>query len=162
LFALPSKDGWAANNFTGYVEHAGAGSTSSQAVVKFVWGPDADQWFEFKDANKMPGNLLNNQWHHMAIVYNETTSKLSYYVDGVALTGLPAGLTDVLKNGNPRGPAAFTNPVGFVVGGWSKHGGYGGAQDSWIQPWKGGLDQFRLYNKALSATEVAALYNSKM
>ncbi|HEV8286823.1 MAG TPA: LamG domain-containing protein [Chitinophagaceae bacterium] len=162
LFTLPSKDGWTNSNFTAYVEHQNAGSTSTNAVIKLVWGVDADQWFEFKDANKMPGNLLNNQWHHLAFVYDETTSKLAYYVDGVALTGLPSNLTDVKKGANPRGPAQFANPVGFVIGGWSKQGGFGGAQDSWIQPWKGGLDQFRLYNKALSATEVAALYNSKL
>lgn len=162
LFTLPSKDGWANNNFTGYVEHNNAGSTSTDAVVKFIWGPDADQWFEFTGSNKMPGNLLNNEWHHMAIAYEATTSKLTYYVDGVALAGLPSNLTDVLKDGNPRGPAAFADPVGFVIGGWTKQGGFGGAQDSWIQPWKGSLDQFRLYNKALSASEVLALYNSKM
>jgi hypothetical protein len=162
LFTLPSKDGWTNSNFSAYVEHQNAGSTSTDAVVKLIWGVDADQWFEFKDANKMPGNLLNNQWHHMAFVYDQTTSKMSYYVDGVALTGLPSGLTDVTKDGGPRGPAAFTNPVGFVIGGWAKQGGFGGATDSWIQPWKGGLDQFRLYNKVLSASEVAALYNSKL
>ena len=162
LFTLPSKDGWTASNFTAYIEHQNAGSTSSDAVIKLIWGVDADQWFEFTGANKMPGNILNDQWHHLAFVYDETTSQLTYYVDGVALTGLPSNLTDVKKGGNPRGPAQFVNPVGFVVGGWSKHGGFGGAGDSWIQPWKGGLDQFRLYNKVLSATEVAALFNSKM
>ena len=163
LFTLPSKDGWTASNFTAFVEHKGGGSTSTDAVVKLIWGVDADQWFEFTAGNgKMPGNLLNNEWHHMAFVYDETTSKLTYYVDGVALTGLPPVLTDVKKGGSPRGPAQFVNPTGFVVGGWSKHGGFGGSTDSWIQTWKGGLDQFRLYNKVLSATEIAALYNSRM
>ena len=163
LFTLPSKDGWTASNFTAFVEHQNAGSTTSEAVIKFVWGVDADQWFEFTAGNgKMPGNLLNNEWHHMAIVYDETTSKLSYYVDGAQLTGLPPAVTDVTKGGAPRGPAQFVNPIGFVIGGWSKHGGFGGSTDSWIQPWKGNLDQFRLYNKVLTASEIAALYNAKM
>jgi len=162
LFTLPSKDGWTNSNFTAYVEHQAAGSTSTDAVIKLIWGVDADQWLEFVGPNKMPGNLLNNQWHHLAFAYDQTTSKITYYVDGAALTGLPSNLTDITKNGGPMGPAQFKTPTGFVIGGWSKHGGFGGAQDSWIQPWKGGMDQFRLYNKALSATEVAALYNSKL
>ncbi len=162
LFTLPSKDGWTNSEITAYVEHQNAGSTTSDAVVKLVWGVDADQWFEFVGPNKMPGNLLNNSWHHMAFVYDETTSKLTYYVDGHPLTGLPANLTDVMKNGNPRGPAQFVRPNGFVIGGWSKHGGFGGAQDGWVQPWKGGLDQFRLYNKVLTDTEILALYTSRM
>ena len=162
LFTLPSKDGWAANNLTAFIDHQNTGSSTTEATVKLVWGPDADQWFEFAGANRMQAPILNNQWHHLAFVYDETTSKLTYYVDGVALTGLPSSLTDAKKNGSPRGAAQFVNPVGFVIGGWSKHGGFGGSTDSWIQPWKGSLDQFRLYNKALSATEVAALFNSKL
>lgn len=162
LFTLPSKDGWTNSEFTAFVDHQGAGSTSSEAVVKFIWGSNADQWFEFKGSNKMPGNILNNQWHHIVITYDETTSKLSYYVDGNALTGLPAAITDAKKGGNPRGSAQFVNPTGFIIGGWSKHGGLGGSQDSWIQTWKGGLDQFRLYNKVLTETEIAALYNSRL
>lgn len=162
LFTLPSKDGWTNSNFTAFVDHAGTGSDETVATVKFVWGPNADQWLEFSGANKMPGNLLNNQWHHMAIVYDQTTSKMTYYIDGTALTGLPSNLTDVKPSGNPQGPANFQNSVGFVIGGWSKHGGFGGATDSWIQTWKGGIDQFRLYNKVLSASEVQALYNSKL
>ena len=163
LFALPSKDYWTNNAFTAFIDHQNTGSDASVATVKLIF---EEQWLEFTGPNKMPGNLLNNQWHHMAFVYDHTTSKMTYYVDGAALTGLPSSVTDVVNvnvGGNPpRGAANFSNPVGFVVGGWSKHGGFGGAQDSWIQPWKGGLDQFRLYNKALTATEVAALYNSKL
>ena len=162
LFTLPSKDGWTNSNFTAFVEHQNGGSTSTDMVIKLIWGVDADQWLEFVGPNKMHGNLLNNQWHHLAFVYDQTTSKITYYVDGAALTGLPSNLTDIVKSGGPMGPAQFKTPTGFVIGGWAKHGGFGGAQDSWIQPWKGGMDQFRLYNKALSATEVAALYNSKL
>lgn len=158
LFTLPSKDYWHNTALTAFIDHQNTGSDQNVATFKIIY---EDQWFEFVNANKMPGNLLNNQWHHIALVYDQTTSKLSYYIDGAALTGLPSNLTDVTKNGGPRGAAQFSQPVGFVVGGWSKHGGFGGAQDSWIQPWKGGLDQFRLYNKALSASEVAALYNSR-
>lgn len=158
LFTLPSKDYWHNTALTAFIDHQNTGSDQNVATFKIIY---EDQWFEFVNANKMPGNLLNNQWHHIALVYDQTTSKLSYYIDGAALTGLPSNLTDVTKNGGPRGAAQFSQPVGFVVGGWSKHGGFGGAQDSWVQPWKGGLDQFRLYNKALSASEVAALYNSR-
>lgn len=159
LFTLPSKVGGDKTAITAFVDHKNTGSTDQVATVKIIF---EDQWLTFEGNNKMPGNLLNNDWHHLALVYDETTSKMTYYVDGVALTGLPSGTTDVVKSGNPRGPASFTEPNGFVIGGWSKHGGFGGNQDSWVQPWKGGIDQFRLYNKALSATEVAALYNSRM
>ena len=58
----------------------------------------------------------------------------------------------------------FKNTYNFVLGGWNKHAnlGNGAPGDGWIQSWQGGLDQFRLYSKALSATEVQALFNSKL
>lgn len=162
LFSLPSKDYWHQSAMFALMDHDGAGSTSSQAVFKFAI---QDQWFEFTPANgRMPGNLLNNSWHHMAIVYDATTSKLTYYIDGVALTGLGSNLTDVKNGGSPRGPVGFKNVYNFVLGGWNKHAnlGNGAPTDGWIQSWQGGLDQFRLYGKALTATEVQALFNSKL
>ena len=159
LFTLPSKDYWHNMALTAFIDHQNTGSDQSVATVKLIF---EDQWLEFTGVNKMPGNLLNNQWHHMAFVYDETTSKMTYYVDGHPLTGLPAGLTDVKKGGNPRGPAQFSKPVGFVVGGCTKHGGFGGPQDGWVQPWKGSMDQFRLYNKVLTDSEIQALYSARM
>ncbi len=75
-----------------------------------------DQWFEFVGAQRLQ-NVLNNQWHHIAFTYDETTSKLTTYIDGNALTGLPENLTDVKNAGNPRGKLSFKNVSGFVIGG---------------------------------------------
>lgn len=162
IFSLASKDYWHQSAFFLFFDHADAGSTATDAVVKLAI---QDHWFEFTPSNgKMPGNLLNGEWHHMALVYDETTSKLSYYIDGELLTGLPSNLTDLKNGSNPFGPLSFNNTYGFIVGGWNKHGnlGNGAPTDDWIQSWQGGLDQFRLYNKALTASEIQALYNSRL
>ena len=162
LFSLASKDYWHQSALFCLIDHDGAGSTSTNAVVKIGI---QDHWFEFTPSNgTMPGNLLNGDWHHMAFVYDETTSKVSYFVDGDQLTGLPANLTDMKNGSDPFGPLTFNNTYGFIVGGWNKHGnlGNGAPTDDWIQSWQGGLDQFRLYNKALSASEIQALFNSRL
>lgn len=161
LFSLPSHDFWHQSAFTAFFDHDGAGSTSSLATVKLII---QDQWLEFTGNNRMPGNLLNGNWHHMAFVYDETTSKMSYYVDGQLLTGLPSSVTDIKNGSNPRGKMNFHDTYSFVVGGWNKHAnlGNGAPGDAWIQSWQGGLDQFRLYGKALTASEISALYNSKL
>ena len=51
-----------------------------------------------------------------------------------------------------------------LLGGWNKHVnlGNGAPEDSWIQSWQGGLDQFRMYGKVLSDSEIMALYNSRL
>ena len=159
IFSLPSTDYWHNSGIFLMMDHDGAGSTSSQAVVKLAV---QDHWFEFTGANRLGGNLLNNQWHHLAFVYDQTTSKLATYVDGALVTGLPANLTTWMDGANPHGPVVLRNVSNFILGGWNKHAGVNGPTDSWIQSWQGGLDQFRLYGKALTASEVLALYNSKL
>lgn len=162
VFSLPSKDYWHNSGMFLMFDHSGAGTTASDAVVKFAV---QDRWFEFTTGNgRMPGNLLNGQWHHFAVSYNETTSKLTWYVDGQPLTGLSSALTDWVDNGTPHGPMNL-NPVSvgnFVLGGWNKHAGLPGPTDAWVQSWQGSLDQFRLYNKALSAADILALYNARL
>ncbi len=123
-----------------------------------------DQWVEFsKDGGlkkdfRLPKGL-DGDWHHLAFVYDETTSKLTTYWDGAARTGLPANRTDIVKNGQPRGPLAL-NASKFVIGG-PAHLGLGATPDGWMAMYDGGLDQFRLYGTALSASEVASLYTAK-
>jgi hypothetical protein len=48
------------------------------------------------------------------------------------------------------------------VGGWNKQANIDGPKDPWISGFTGKMDQFRLYGKALTASEVLALYNSKL
>jgi hypothetical protein len=162
VFGLTNKDYWDNSVMFLMFEDQGLSSTS-EATMKFSI---MDQWFEFTNANKMQKPILNGEWHHLAIVYDETTSKITYYFDGEALTGLDPSLTDVKNAGNPRGPLKLTDAAGlggsFVVGGWNKQVGLTGQTDSWIQGFNGGMDQVRLYGKALTASEVLALFNSKM
>jgi hypothetical protein len=165
IFSLPNKDYWHNSGMFLMFDHPGQGTTASEAVVKFAV---QDRWFEFTNATgKMKGNLLNGQWHHMAIVYNETNSKITWYVDGAALTGLPAAVTDWTDDpggaNTPHGPMnqAQESVSRFVLGGWNKHVGLPGEGADWVQSWQGSLDQFRLYNKALSAAEVKALYDGR-
>src|SRR5690348_13889459 len=66
---------WSHSSLFMMVEHG----TATEAVVKVGV---MDQWMEWPDANKMQKPLLDGNWHHFAIVYDETTSKMSYYFDG--------------------------------------------------------------------------------
>jgi hypothetical protein len=163
LLSLTNKDYWHNSAIFWYFEDEGQGSTTTTANMKLAV---MDQWFEFSGAKLLQQPLFNGQWHHIAIVYDETISKMIYYIDGVALTGLDPSVTDVKNGGNPRGPLKLTDVDGnggsLVIGGWNKHGGLTGPTDSWIQGFNGGMDQARLYGKALSASEVLALFNSKL
>lgn len=169
-FSLPSK-GISDHSSALFllVEKAGSGtsnSTASQMACSFVL---KDKWVEFRDGNRLP-NVLNGNWHHLVFTYDETTSKVTAYVDGVAVPFTGSG-NIVGGPGSPLGKANFWNSArdninGFIIGGWNKHvsglpDAFKGKQDSWIHSYSGAMDQFRLYGKALTASEVTALYNTR-
>ena len=145
--------GWGHSALFMMVEHV----TQTDATVKVGV---MDQWLEFAGDNKLKTNMYDGNWHHWAMTYDETTSKMTYFVDGVMLVA-PAAATDVKKDGAPRGKLDFSKASGFVIGGWNAQAGLTGPTDDWVKSYTGSLDQFRLYNKALTAAEVKELFDGK-
>jgi hypothetical protein len=157
VFALPSSNYWHNSELFMLIENIGQSSGDSMATKLVI----QDQWVEFVGNQRLP-RVLDGNWHHLAFVYDEATSKLTTYLDGAARTGLPANLTDIKKAGSPRGKLTFSGVSQFIIGASAKHAGVGGAPDAWMVPYTGSLDQFRLYGTALSAAEVSNLYTRKM
>jgi Concanavalin A-like lectin/glucanases superfamily len=153
-FSLTSKEYWHESAGFLLIENAAANACTFKFSLQ-------DHWVEFNNAS-FNKPLLNGQWHHLAFSYDEITSKLSIYFDGlpVATPGTQANFTN--SSGAPLGKLDLSKINNLVVGGWNKHAGISGPTDSWISGFSGKMDQFRLYGKALTATEVLALYNSKL
>ncbi|MHB9148429.1 MAG: LamG-like jellyroll fold domain-containing protein [Candidatus Amoebophilus sp.] len=78
----------------------------------------------------------NGAWHHLVITYN-SSALIIYYDGGLVVTSTPAALATVL------GSVSY---VGRSIG---LNGGFTGS-----------IDDVRLYNRALSADEVKALYDA--
>jgi hypothetical protein len=76
-------------------------------------------------------NLVPNTWYHVAAVYNDATSNVHIYVDGVAVLSEPAVQALPANNG----------PLYIGTG-------YAGDQ------FRGRIDEVRLYNRALTAEEI--------
>ncbi|MFC1792693.1 LamG domain-containing protein, partial [Planctomycetota bacterium] len=83
-------------------------------------------------------NVDDSHWHHLAGIYNGTT--IYQYVDGELDAAGPARGTINLDSG----------PV--YLGKSSKFSS---------DEWNGLIDDVRIYNQALSATEIKALYNGR-
>jgi hypothetical protein len=111
-----------------------------------------DQWLE-GSFNKP---MFDGNWHHIVYSYDQPTAKMTYYFDGAVVTGLNGTQTNGPANVN------FEQVTNVVLGGWNKHASIAGPTDEWIRSYNGLLDQFRMYNKALSATEVQSLFNAKL
>jgi Concanavalin A-like lectin/glucanases superfamily len=147
-FSLVSKDYWHESAAFLLVEHAAI----DKCTFKFAL---QDHWVEYTNQS-FTKPLFDGNWHHLAFTYDETTSRLKIYFDGV----------EVPTPGNSGnlglGALNLASAASLVVGGWNKHAGQSGPADGWISAFTGKLDQFRLYGKALTASEVLALYNSRL
>ena len=159
VFSLAHKDIWFSSALFFYVEHDGANPPSTvanaQAWFHIMQSDGSEVWFDFTGVNSIPG-LLDNNWHHLVFTYDEINSAFNTYKDGALLN---------TQEWTGHGPMVLdkSKVIGLVLGGMNKHVELEGATDGWIQSWQGGMDQFRLYGKkVLTASEVLALYNSKL
>lgn len=114
---------------------------------------NGEQWNELK----IPGVL--NKWSHIAITYNESNSQFSVYANGQTTS-----ISNKVLDGGNYGKIKFKDFNGMVLGNFAfqttpsltNHG-----PETWAKALNGSLDQFRLYDRALSAAEIADLYNTK-
>ena len=157
IFSLVQKNfSWHNSALFLYFDHDGAGATVDSASMTLAI---KDNWFGFYGNNRLP-KLHDLQWHHLVFVYDETVSKLSVYVDGNAISTSGAASSQSGINGPVNFKAADISNL--VIGGWNAQAGLSGPTDSWVNSFAGTIDQFRLYSKALNASDITALYLSKL
>ncbi len=103
------------------------------------WSGNAGSWAYYSSPYKV------NEWRHYAFTYDftgTTATKPKLYVDGVERT-----LTTVDTPSGTIGPSTSTT---MTIGHFSSSSHY----------FKGNLDDFRLYNRVLSADDIYALANA--
>lgn len=141
------------------------GSNSACAVKTMFVSPSdpnnsdsdpTDNWFTWENSQTIAG-LLDDNWHHMALTYDASTSSMTLYIDGVANPNVKTWGTGQDAHGGIRLSTTKINE--YRVG-----NGPGTSYDSddWLSSsFKGSMDQFRLYSKALTAAEVQTLFAGK-
>lgn len=114
-------------------------------------------------------------WTHMVVTYDASTSVINFYQNATAIgisgvagtTGAVVGPTmpgsDPTKPPvTPWGPLKLPSTAA-VLGTWQFQTNpsltSSATAQSWAESYVGALDNFRIYNKALSSVEVSALYN---
>jgi hypothetical protein len=148
VMSVPSTQGhWSNAGMLLIFDHKGAGSTKDSAVIKLMVAEvgNGDHWFELTGKNRM-ANILDNQWHHLAFAYDQATSDMKIYRDGV-----------LYSTQSWPGHGAMNLDYGKVTGFY-----LAGKTTDWGKPFNGMLDQFRLYNTALTDAEVQNLYQNKL
>jgi hypothetical protein len=114
-----------------------------------------------------------NKWEHIAVTYDGATSKLNIYQDGNALgitsAGNPQNTIGPALNGSdptvtpvtPYGNIKFINATAMTFGAFQFQTNpsltTAATAQSWATNFAGKLDEFRIYDKALTSQEVVAL-----
>jgi hypothetical protein len=150
LVSFKSNNGhWSGSNLLFFLE---GNNTACAVKVMIADANVADSWMTWENATAIPG-LVDNQWHHVAIVYDNNTSTMTLYIDGVANPGTRTwgGHGDI--NISPDAISEMrigSGPADNVD------------TDNWLaSTFKGDLDQFRMYSEALSAAEIQELYTAR-
>ena len=144
-----SNGHWSGANMFVIIE----GNNAACAVkVMIADANNADNWFTWEGGNTIPG-LLNNNWRHMALVYSAATSGMTLYIDGVANSNVRVWGT----HGDINIDDTKISEMRIGAGPGTNY-----SSDDWLSSsWKGELDQFRMYDVALSVSEVQALFNGR-
>ncbi|MDP4277130.1 MAG: LamG-like jellyroll fold domain-containing protein [Bacteroidota bacterium] len=103
-----------------------------------------------------------NTWMHLIFEYDATTSKYKIFKDGVQVVTSSSVEDRYASSANDAlGALKFINADVINIGAWRPKT-EGTATDNWMGWFKGNLDELRVYDKALTATEAKALYDAEV
>ncbi|MES1249900.1 MAG: LamG domain-containing protein, partial [Chitinophaga rupis] len=144
------------NDFWGSLDiYLDNGSTADSAQFKCHFNTDGNGQFLGVKIGK-----AWDQWVHMVVTYDSsmtTSSNFNIYQNGSVV------YSTLLKNGSANlGPITFPSPTAMVLGTWQFQTNPSLTNSATAQPWAGSfagaLDEFRIYDKALKAGDVNALF----
>lgn len=133
----------------------------------YFWKDDSKAW-KGQRGNDWFINVSEPQWRHVTCTYDNKTSEFHAYVNGVHVTkfdGTEYG--GVSRKQSEDGPALgdlkFKDAENLAIGAWSERlKGASLLTDEWAAPYKGQMDEFRIYNRSLTKEEVKALYDAEI
>lgn len=103
-----------------------------------------DQWF---DKGQVWPKMLDANWHQMAISYDGTSGALRVYIDGALLSQSSSSAFAPQTN--------FGAADSFTLGGPDDNAN---TANGWMNALSGNLDEFKVFNKVLSLSEIQSLY----
>jgi hypothetical protein len=152
IMALSSTSGfW--SEIAVYADNTTKGSSDSMDLKFHFANGTGDNWdFAGYTSTKRWPKMYDGNWHHVVFTYDANSATGTMYRDGVVFD---TKTNEVI---------AFDGKAGqFVLGGFQEAASIVDtySNNGWMGYFKGSIDQLKMYNAALSASDVANLYSSK-
>ena len=137
--------------------HLLAGGSATKLVPRFDIYNNVGWYSVFDpiaDADPGPGSGIPlNRWTHIALTVDDSTKELVGYVNGERLTHLQHWYWNTPFSGTFTGSVQYASPLRPYIG------AEGDPDHSIIGHWIGELDEVAVWNRALSASDISAVYN---
>ena len=160
LFALGKQDGSFWGNFFLFIEGQNP-ANQEDMFMKLHFeknnAPFVEHWME--PNGNFRAKDMYGAWRHIAWTYDAATSKVGWFINGQRQALPPGSETRQADgNGTPLGPLNFKDATKFVIGGFQNNAGAPfNSPEPWMLNYTGMMDEFRIYNKALSEIEISAI-----
>ena len=150
LLSMKAVNNFHWSNAVGFVFLEG---NNTACAIKTMFVSNAgDAWFTWEGGQSIAG-LCDNNWHHLVLTYDETTSQVKLYIDGVQNP-------NVKTWGGHGALNLATDKISEFRIGAGPSTSY--ASDDWLAcTFKGSLDQLRMYSTVLTQAEIQALFTAK-
>ncbi len=159
IFSLNGGDGFMGN----LVLMQESQQLGDSVDMKFFFYDNSSADWKGQDVRKQSDKFLNDKWFHIVALYRKSSSTIELYANGkLVLTGIrysgpqPAGGVQPLLGAMTLG----SDMTKIHFGAWAQQ--VAGTPESWMSYYKGIVDEFRVYNKALSTAEITALYDAEI
>lgn len=138
-------------------------SVGDSVDMKFYLFNSASPAWKGQDIRKNKTQFLNDHWFHIVALYRKSTSTMEFYANGVLVFSQIKYSDAAPAVGDQPLLGALTlgqDMTKIHFGTWTQQ--IAGTPETWMNYFLGMVDEFRIYNKALSATEVKALYDAEV
>lgn len=159
IFAVNGGDGFM-GNLTLMQESQALGDSVDFKL--YLYDSESPEW-KGQDIRKNKTVFLNDKWIHLVALYNKATSKMQFYANGMlAFEQIRYAGPETAPGVQPLlGPIKLGSDMSKIhFGAWPQQ--IAGTPESWMTYYKGMLDEFRIYNKALTDQEIKDLYDAEV
>lgn len=138
-------------------------ATGDSVDMKVYLFDSASPDWKGQDIRMNKKEFTNDKWFHFAAVYRMSTSTLELYANGKRVASQVKYAGPVPTTGNQpllEGITLGSDMSKIYFGAWPQQ--IAGTPESWMTYFKGMIDEFRIYNKALTDQELTDLYNAEV